>query len=255
MHIIVSTLLIIGLSSFLIAGLFNLFFYQKHSITITKPENILPPGVATISPTIKHSVLFKVPKSIRTDESIEVTVEYFQGVTYFPLEGINTFLYEKLDLLPQALPNNLRGQFMSTSFKKVKPFLGKEFSIRLTSSKMSIVPEGWFSYNKGTSTPCKWRWSVSCNELGKYALVVELNEAFREKIPDPRLGSPIIFEVSVRSPTGWSLNTVSTIKTLLTRVGIIAGVLGSIVSFLINIPGVQNRVTEILNPWLPWLFK
>lgn len=254
MNVIPASLVLIGLAIILFAGLLNQFFYRKQTIIFTKPEYTPPPLAATIPPSVKHSLLFKIPKSIRTDESGEVSIEYFQGNIYFIFEGINTFLYEKLDLLPRALPNGLRGQFMSTSSKKVKPFLEKEFSTRLTSSRISVAPEGWSSYKKGNPTPCKWRWSISYNEQGKYDLVVELNEAFREKIPDTRLGSPIIFEVSVRSPTGWSLNTVSTIKMLSTKAGTIFCVSGFVASFLINLPGVQNRVEAVLKPWLPWLF-
>jgi hypothetical protein len=250
MHDLARSILLIGLVFIIIGGLLSRFFYFKRIITVSEPAFVPPLGAATIPPHIKHSLLFKIPKSIRTSESGEVIIEYYQGLTYFIFEGMNTFLYEKLDVLPRSLPNNLRGLFSSTfiSPKKSLSALETDFSTRLTSSKLAVAPDGWVTYKKGTKTPCRWRWSISCNELGVYDLVIELSEIFRKKFPNDLDTTTLIFQIQVRSPISLSLRTVTIFKYLLIIIG---SVLSTIAAFVLALPSLQDYASKMLKPWLP----
>jgi len=244
-----STLLIVGLTLVAIGGLLSRYFYQKRTITIEEPLFVPPSGAMCIPPTFKHSLSFRVPRCIRTIESSELSIEYFQGITYFPFEGLNSFLYEKLDVLPRALPYGLRGLFWSMSFSKVKPILETDFSARLTSSKISVAPEGWLVRKKGTRTPCRWRWDISCDELGKHNIVVELDEPFQKYFSDRLSGSSqVIFQVEVRSSIGLSSQTVRIMKYIAIGVG---SVISAIATLIISSPDLQDFVSNILKQWLP----
>ena len=161
-----------GLLPVLAGGLLTKYFYRKRIFAVERLLFVPPPAALMIPPRVKHWLCFRVPRSLLISESAEVAVEYFQGIVYPFIETVNSFLYEKLDLLPRSLPNDIRGMLWSRSSKGVRPYLEEDFSVRISSTSISIAPEGWLVREKGTRTPCRWRWTVSGKELGRYDLVL-----------------------------------------------------------------------------------
>ena len=128
--------LAVGLCLIAIAGIWGRLFVRKRTLKISEPAFTPPPAAMQVSPHIKHSIVFRVPSSIRNDESKEVLVEYFQGTTWVITEGINSWLYEKLEVIPRALPNIVRGCFTSISGADGKPLdrIATDLSARASSA-------------------------------------------------------------------------------------------------------------------------
>jgi len=247
MQVLLATLLSIGIFLILVGGLIGRLTYKKRIYKISKPLFTPPPGVSVISPHIKNSLQIKVPRSIRTTESSEVMIEYFQGITYWPTEGLNTFLYDHLDILPRSLPLGLRGLFMSSSQPHTKAFLEKDFSAKLSSPRISIVPIEKIILKRGTKTPCRWRWSISCSEMGNYDLLFELSDDFHKKIPEELMENPIVFQVEIRSPSGLSLHASNVIRYTIMLMGVI---ITASVTLLASSPPIQEFLTKLLKPLL-----
>jgi hypothetical protein len=237
-----------GLLLLLVGGLLGRYFYPKRIFEVERPLFVPPPTAAAIPPTVKHWLCFRVPRSMHISESAEATVEYFQGLTYFPFEAVNSFLYEKLDLLPRSLPYSLRGMIWSFSSRGTKPYLEEDFSARASSSKMSVAPEGWIVREKGARTPCRWRWAVSGGDLGRYDLVVDLNKAFKRAFPKEFDGDPqVIFQIEVRSLAGLSLKTVKAIKYATIALGSALSGIGTLIAAS---QPVKDFVAHLIKPWL-----
>lgn len=232
-----------GILSIIIGIFLNRIFFQRQTIAISEPEITPPITLMTAVPQIKHTLSFKVPRRIKTHESGEVTVEYFQGVTYWVIESLNNFLYEKLDLIPTALPRELRGLLSFTGDARVKSYLESDLGARLSSSKISISPPDWISFKRESIVPCRWRWSISCNELGTFALVFEADDELRDKIPVKELSSPIIFQIKVLNTIGLSLHSVTIIKYGTYCFGLI---LSTVAALLIAIPDFQQIVWNFI---------
>lgn len=211
----VKIVLIASASLILVGYLLQKYFYRKQSFTYITLLFQPHPLLDVIPPRVKYSLTFKVPRYIRTHESDEIVVEYLQGITDFAIEPVNTFLYEELRMLPRSLPNGLRGLYLVRTTDKVKPKLETDLSVRANSPKISIAPEDWVSYKKGTTTPCRWRWSISCDDLGMSSIVFELSEGFQKHLSRSLQGrKQIIFQVDVRSDLGLSYRTYKILKAL-----------------------------------------
>lgn len=224
---------VIGLAFIVVGTLLRRYFYQKYSVAVEQPYIVLPPESLSTSPKIKHSLSIRVPRHMGTRESDAVVIEYFQGATYWVFEGVNMLLYEKLEMLPRALPRNLRGMFLAKFTDKVKPELEAELSVSVSSSEFSVVPGGWVQRKKGTLTPCRWLWDVSCKDPIRSNLVVELSEGllkYFSEILQERI--QIIFQVDVlpsAPPSYHLLKFLKSMSLVLVRLGgivmVCAGVL------------------------------
>lgn len=247
-------LLIAGIIFIAIGVLINWYFYQRRSFVFTEKEFIPPRTMMLIAPDVKFALTFKVPRKIKSNESGEVIVEYFQGVTYWITESFNDFLYERLDIIPKPLPNELRGLVSFTGRRKVRPFIESDISARLTSKRIQVMPEGWRSFTRGTKVPCRWRWSISCFDPGKYTLMFEADAQLQELIPNGRLAEPIFFQVEVKDSKRPSLYLAAVMKTIFVILG---SLLGSVSAFLIALlaaqPSLQTKFWEFLSPWFSQL--
>lgn len=216
-------LLVIGLAFVVVGTLLRRYFYQKHTVAVEQPFIVLPPESLSTPPKIKYSLSIRVPRYMRTHESDEVVIEYFQGATYWVFEGLNIFLYEKLEMLPRALPRGLRGMFFAKFTDKVKPKLETELSVSVSSPKFSVVPGGWVQRKKGTLTPYQWYWDVSYKDPITSSIVIELSEEFLKYFSEILQGRiQIIFQVDVLPSAGLSYHLFKFLKSIslvLVRIG------------------------------------
>jgi hypothetical protein len=86
----------------------------------------------------------------------------------------------------------LRALFIKPATDDENPFLEKDFTARLVSPKFTVVPTEYITRKKGSLTPCRWKWAISCSDIGEYHLLLELSDVFRDKIQDDLL-EPSIF--------------------------------------------------------------
>lgn len=241
--------LFIGIVLIIFAYFWERFFYQKQEILLDKLLYVPPPLAANIPPHIKHSLKFYVPKSIRIDESAEMSIEYIQGVFHPLLPGnIAPFLFDTLDSFERAA-DNLRGLFFASTRvsdkKNVTSKLTDDFAARLSSPKFAYAPVDWIVNKKGLRTPLRWRWTISCNELGKYKVVVELNDAFRSIFTKELSTSPqVMFDVEVRSPYGLTIKQVHLIKSLVWILTTICRGLFAIGLTLLAFPSIQTYLSS-----------
>lgn len=248
-----NNLLFIGVVLIISGFIWERLFYQKHGFLIDEVLFTPPVGAAMIPPHIKHALKFNVPKSVRTDESGEVMIEYVQGV-YHPLMigKLFPFLYETLEM-PNRIKDNLRGLFFSSTRvsnnSSITSELTEDFGARLSSSRFTFAPTDWVIYKKGLRTPQRWRWSISCNELGRYNIVIELNEAFRSVFTKELSKAPqVIFDIEVRSPIGLTLRSVTIIKYIAIALG---SIFSAVTAFIYGMPYLQTSISNILQKWIP----
>ena len=265
LFIVLMVCFFLSIALMILGTLLNRYFYRRFIIKFSEPLNSPIAGftksaLATTDsinlPTyFKCTLSFKVPFHIRTHKSDEVVVEYFQGVVVKGIEGLQTLLYEKLDVLHKPVPNNIRGLFLGFGYN-IKPELEKELSVRVSSSKLSVTPADWIEKEKGTRTPCRWRWGISCDELGIYDIVIELSEGFQKYLSEsPYWDNQRKFEVEVRSDLGLTPRAVSIVKAssfVLVRFGaLVALIIIALSTLFAGNSTVQNVLTNFIKPILP----
>ena len=251
MATLTGSLVLVGLVLILAGTIVQKLRFRRQIIGFEVPLAQSPPFSATIVPHVKHSLTFKVPRSIRTDESAVIELEYFQGVTYFFFEELHTFLYDTLEVIPRSLPSGLRAAFFaatSTGQLSADPRLRVELAIRLSSSRIEIAPEGWQSRPNGSKVPCLWRWDISCQEPGQYSLLCEPNQELIECFPNMlNSAQQVNFQIRVRPPIGISHKVANTIRVSGAVTGTLLVLLGTLIAAN---PSLQRYISNILDPFL-----
>lgn len=198
------------------------------------------------TPSLKRILTFAVPYRFRIDESVEAKVTYYEAITVRLLDATSSFIYERVISFIKPDNDGLRGRIVFPVPGRLSrdSHLASDIGVRLSSSKMLVAPTEWVFRKSGEKIPCEWRWSLSCNELGKYHLVFEADDDFRRLVGNDQLGKPILFEVEVRSPYGLTLRQVDFLKSVFKTLGIVIGALFTLAMTLLAFPAIQTRITS-----------
>jgi hypothetical protein len=199
------------------------------------------------TPSLKRILTFAIPYRFRIDESAEVKITYYEAFTVRLLGATSSFIYERVTSFIKKDNYGLRGKiiFPVPSRLSRASHLASDIAVRLSSSKISVAPTEWIFRKSGEKIPCEWRWSLSCNELGKYHLVFEVDEKFRQLVDNPQLDKPILFEVEIRSPYGLTLKQVQLIKSFVWILTTVGGGLFAILIALLALPSIQTYLTSL----------